>query len=132
MPTPAKNIVLFSSLQLSALSGFVVLAAPLSARAADGDVQSVEAAATEAIKAGRLDDAIGKLKSGIARLEEFPRGYYLLGYANRKKEQWLDAAVAYRSYIALRPNEPDAYFGLGKALAGLGDNKPAAAALRTY
>jgi tetratricopeptide (TPR) repeat protein len=96
------------------------------------DAKAYEAYAVAAISKNRLDDAIAKVKQGVARVPDFARGYYLLAYAYRKKQAWADAADYYRVYIALRPNEVDPWFGLGKSLVGLGDKRGAVAALKRY
>jgi tetratricopeptide (TPR) repeat protein len=96
------------------------------------DAKAYEAYATAAIAARRYDDAIGKLKVGIARVPDFKRGYYLLAFAYRSKGAWADAAGFYRVCIEVNQQSTEAEFGLGKALEGLGDNKGAIAAFTAY
>ncbi len=105
--------------------------------AAPDDAKAYDNYALKAIGAGRLDDAIAHLKSGVARIGDYPNGYYLLAYSYRKKgvsdkAAFADAAVYYRMCVTLKFKESDAYFGLGKSLAGLGDNRAAAVALKRF
>ena len=105
------------------------------ARAVDehpDDAKAYEAYATAAIGARKYDEAITRLKVGIARIPEFRRGYYLLAFAYRSKQAWADAATFYRVCIAIKQQEGEANFGLGKALAGMNDNKSAITAFRRY
>ena len=96
------------------------------------DVKAYESYATAAISMRRYDDAINRLKLGIARIASFNRGFYLLAFAYRSKQAWPDAAAFYRVSIAVKQQETEAYFGLGKALAGMGDNAGAVAAFNAY
>jgi tetratricopeptide (TPR) repeat protein len=96
------------------------------------DPKVYDAYAQAAFKAKRWDDAIRKLKVGVARVPEYPEGYYRLAYAYRQKKEWPDAADYYRRYIAINPQKTDPYFGLGIALEGLGDKKGAAGAFGKY
>ena len=93
------------------------------------DAKAYDAYATKALGSNRLDDAVAKLKIGVARVDSFPNGYYLLGYSYRKKQAWADAADYYRRCVSLKWKENESYFGLGKSLAGLGDARGAALAL---
>jgi tetratricopeptide (TPR) repeat protein len=122
---------------------FAVTAAP--ARAADDlgtlaaaidehpdDGKAYDAFALAAFKEKRWDDAIKRLKIGVARIPDYSEGYYKLAFAYRQKKEWPDAADYYRRYIALNPTKTDPYFGLGAALEGLGDKKGAVAAYEKY
>jgi tetratricopeptide (TPR) repeat protein len=96
------------------------------------DPKAYDAYAQAAFKAKRWDDAIRKLKIGVARIPEYPEGYYRLAYAYRQKKEWADAADYYRRYISINPAKTDPYFGLGISLEGLGDKKGASAAFSKY
>jgi tetratricopeptide (TPR) repeat protein len=96
------------------------------------DAKSYDAYAQAAFKAKRWDDAIRKLKVGVARIGDYGEGYYRLAYAYRQKKEWPDAADYYRRYIALNPQKTDPYFGLGISLEGMGDKKGASAAFEKY
>jgi tetratricopeptide (TPR) repeat protein len=96
------------------------------------DAKAYDAYARAAISAKRFDDAIRRLKVGVARIADYSEGYYKLAYAYRQKKEWADAADYYRRYIALNPSKSDPYFGLGASLAGLGDTKGAVAAYDRY
>ena len=96
------------------------------------DARAYDAYATAALKQKRWDDAIRKLKVGVARIPDYPEGYYKLAYAYRQKKEWADAADYYRRYIALNPSRTDTYYGLGAALEGMGDKRGAIAAFDKY
>src|SRR6478672_6494632 len=85
------------------------------------DARAYDAYATAAIKAKRFDDAIKKLKVAVARIPDYPEGYYKLAFAYRQKKEWADAADYYRRYVTLNPSRTDTWYGLGAALEGLGD-----------
>jgi len=91
-----------------------------------------DAYAVAAFKTRRFDDAIKKLKVGVARVPGYSEGYYKLAYAFRQKKEWADAADYYRRYIEIMPRKTDPYFGLGAALTGLGDRKGAISAYEKY
>src|SRR5262245_14784233 len=69
------------------------------------DAKAYDAYAMAAFKAKRFDDAIRKLKIGVARIADYSEGYYKLAYAFRQKKEWADAADYYRRYIALNPQK---------------------------
>jgi tetratricopeptide (TPR) repeat protein len=96
------------------------------------DPKAYDAYAMAAFKLKRFDDAIRKLKLGVARISDYPEGYYKLAYAYRQKQEWADAADYYRRYITVNPKKTDPYFGLGIALKGVGDKKGAVAAFEKY
>ena len=105
------------------------------ARAIDAspdDARTYDAYATAALRQKRWDDAIRKLKIGVARIPDYAEGYYKLGYAFRQKREWADAADYYRRYVTLNPSRTDTWFGLGAALEGLGDKQGAIAAYEKY
>jgi tetratricopeptide (TPR) repeat protein len=102
------------------------------AEAHPDDMKACDAYAAAALKQKRYDDAIKRLKVTVARVPDYPEGYYKLAYAYRAKREWADAADYYRRYITLNPARSDTYFGLGAALQGLGDNKGATAAYQKY
>jgi tetratricopeptide (TPR) repeat protein len=96
------------------------------------DPKAYDAYAQAAFKAKRWDDAIRRLKVGVARLPDYGEGYYRLAYAYRQKKEWADAADYYRRYIGLNPQKTDPWFGLGISLEGLGDKKGASTAFEKY
>lgn len=96
------------------------------------DARAYDAYATAALKQKRWDDAIRKLKVGVARIPDYPEGYYKLAYAYRQKKEWADAADYYRRYLTLNPSRTDTYYGLGAALEGMGDKRGAIAAYDKY
>jgi tetratricopeptide (TPR) repeat protein len=96
------------------------------------DPKAYDAYALAAFKEKRWDDAIKRLKLGVARIPDYPEGYYKLAYAYRQKKEWADAADYYRRYMALNPAKTDPYFGLAASLQGLGDKRGATAAYEKY
>lgn len=128
---PSLAFALFTSVAAPALAdelddlGHVAEAHP-------DDVKACDAYAALALKQKRYDDAIRRLKITVARVPEYPEGFYKLAYAYRAKREWADAADYYRRYITLNPARTDTYFGLGAALQGLGDSKGAIAAYQKY
>lgn len=96
------------------------------------DARTYDAYATAALRAKRWDDAIRKLKVGVARIPSYAEGYYKLAYAYRQKKEWADAADYYRRYVTLNPSRTDTYYGLGAALEGLGDKQGAIDAYDKY
>jgi tetratricopeptide (TPR) repeat protein len=96
------------------------------------DAKAYDAYAYAAFKEKKFDEAIRKLKVGVARIPDYAEGYYKLAYAYRQRQEWADAADYYRRYIALRPAKVDPYYGLAASLEGLGDKKGAIAAFEKY
>ena len=152
MPTFAR-IAWFASTLLVAAPAFAAGAAPddldvfaQAIAASPGDAKAYENYALAAMKAKRNDEAIVKLKQGVARIDDFARGYYLMAVAYRNRATaddavkgatqpsplWADAATFYRCYIVLRPQEFNSYFGLAKSLQGMGDKAGALANFKKY
>ncbi|HXU68436.1 MAG TPA: tetratricopeptide repeat protein [Polyangia bacterium] len=96
------------------------------------DARTYDAYASAALKQKRWDDAIRRLKVGVARIPDYAEGYYKLAYAYRQKHEWADAADYYRRYTVLNPSRTDTYYGLGAALEGMGDKRGAIAAFDKY
>ena len=100
--------------------------------ASPDDAKAYDAFALAAFKEKRWDDAIKRLKLGVARIPDYSEGYYKLAYAYRQKKEWADAADYYRRYISINPSKTDPYFGLGASLEGVGDKKGAISAYEKY
>jgi tetratricopeptide (TPR) repeat protein len=96
------------------------------------DPAAYDAFAKEAFRAKRWEEAIRRLKVGVARLADYSEGYYKLAYAFRQKREWADAADYYRRYSALNPTKSDPWFGLAASLQGLGATAQAIAAYEKY
>jgi predicted Zn-dependent protease len=65
------------------------------ARAVDehpDDAAACDAYAKAALKANRYDEAIKRLKIGVARNPDYAQGFYWLAVAYRTKKEWADAA----------------------------------------
>ncbi len=108
-----------------AAPGRAIDAAPDSADAYDAYAQA-------AFRMKRWDDAIMRLKLGVARIPGYHAGWYKLAYAYRQKHAFTEAAAAYRKFGELEPSRADTYFGLGAALQGAGDRAGAVAAYQRY
>ncbi|MSP62937.1 MAG: tetratricopeptide repeat protein [Myxococcales bacterium] len=125
-----SGLLAFAPAARAAEDEFATLAAAIDAN--PDDMKAYDAYASKAVKADKFDEAIARLKVGVARSGDFPNGYYLLAYAYRKKAVWVDAADYYRRCIGLKHKENESYFGLGKSLAGMGYKAGAIGALRKY
>ncbi len=91
-----------------------------------------DAFAAVAFKQKRWDEAIARLKAGVARIPRYHAGYYKLGYAYRQRHAFLESAAAYRRFAELEPGKSDPFFGLGASLQGAGDRPGALEAYRRY
>jgi tetratricopeptide (TPR) repeat protein len=75
-------------------------------------VQEAAAAAIDALRAGRDDEAITKLNDVVGKLPTCSDCYYNLGIAYTHKQQWPEAEAALKKSIELKPTNPDPYNGL--------------------
>jgi tetratricopeptide (TPR) repeat protein len=75
-------------------------------------VQEAAAAAIDALRAGRDDEAITKLNDVVTKLPTCSDCYYNLGLAYTHKQQWPEAEAALKKSIELKPTNPDPYNGL--------------------
>ena len=75
-------------------------------------VQEAAAAAIDALRAGRDDEAITKLNDVVTKLPTCSDCYYNLGIAYTHKQQWAEAETALKKSIELKPTNPDPYNGL--------------------
>jgi Flp pilus assembly protein TadD len=75
-------------------------------------VQEAAAAAIEALRAGRDDEAIAKLNDVVVKLPSCSDCYYNLGIAYTHKQQWDAAEASLKKAIELKPTNPDPYNGL--------------------
>jgi Flp pilus assembly protein TadD len=75
-------------------------------------VQEAAAAAIDALRAGRDDEAITKLNDVVTKLPTCSDCYYNLGIAYTHKQQWPEAEAALKKSIELKPTNPDPYNGL--------------------
>jgi tetratricopeptide (TPR) repeat protein len=80
---------------------------------------------------GKLGTAKTSLESLTLRCSECAFAWYALGALYRKAGRFDLAVLAYEFYLAKRPSDTDAYFGLSMALGALKD-KQAAPVLRRY
>jgi tetratricopeptide (TPR) repeat protein len=75
-------------------------------------VQEAAAAAIDALRAGRDDEAITKLNDVVGKLPTCSDCYYNLGIAYTHKQQWAEAETALKKAVELKPTNPDPYNGL--------------------
>jgi len=80
----------------------------------------------------RYGDAAQTFREVTERDPKFALGWYNLAHALRKGDKKADAVAAYRTYIKLKPDDPDPYYGLGQTLKALGDVPSAIDAFRKY
>lgn len=120
--------------QNQADQGFQEEALELYERAIGSDpdyYQSYELAIPLWMRFGKLSAAQSKLEALTLRCSDCAFGWYALGALYRKVGRFDLAILAYEFYLAKRPNDADAYFGLAMAL-GAQKDKQAAAVLRRY
>jgi tetratricopeptide (TPR) repeat protein len=96
------------------------------------DARGYEGFAMAAMAERRWDEAIAQLRAGVGRVAGFARGYYLLAVAYKSRGEWAEAASYFRICVTLGQQVNDARYGLGRALAELGDRAGAIEALRRY
>jgi predicted Zn-dependent protease len=75
-------------------------------------LQTSAAAAMEAMKAGRHDEAIAKFNEVIGKMPTCAECYYNLGVAYVAKQQYTEAETSFKKVIELKPDSGDAYTGL--------------------
>ena len=75
-------------------------------------VQEAAASAIESLRAGRDDEAIGKLNDVIGKIPNCADCYYNLGLAYTHKQDWANAETALKKSIELKPTSPEPYNGL--------------------
>ena len=75
-------------------------------------VQEAAASAIESLRAGKDDEAIGKLNDVIGKIPNCADCYYNLGLAYTHKQDWANAETALKKAIELKPTSPDPYNGL--------------------
>lgn len=75
-------------------------------------LQAAAAAAMEALKAGRHDEAIAKFNEVLAKMPTCSDCYYNLGVAYVGKQDLAQAETAFKKAIELKPTSAEAYTGL--------------------
>ncbi len=75
-------------------------------------LQTAAAAAMEAMKAGRHDEAIAKFNEVIAKMPTCADCYYNLGTAYVAKQDLPQAEAAFKKMVELKPDAAEAYTGL--------------------
>ncbi len=83
------------------------------------------------MRLGKLRSAQGRLETLTLRCRDCAFAWYALGAVYRKTGRFDLAVLAYKIYLAKRPADADAHFGLAMALGALKSAK-APAALRRY
>lgn len=84
------------------------------------------------LDAGDFGAVIRQLSSVTLRHPGHAPAWYALAYAYRKTGRFDLAVLCYKTYLALRPDEPDPYYGLAMAELSLGDGAAARVALERY
>jgi tetratricopeptide (TPR) repeat protein len=75
-------------------------------------VGATYAAAVEAAKAGRFDEAETALKDVLAKFPDVASAHYNLGYVYRMKSDWKAAEAEYLRVTELEPTKTDAHIAL--------------------
>lgn len=120
--------------QIQAERGFQEGALELYERAIGSDPdyhQSYELAIPLWMRFGKLRAAQTSLEALTLRCTNCPFAWYALGALYRKVGRFDLAVLAYEFYLAKRPSDTDAYYGLAMALGAQKDER-AAAVLRRY
>jgi tetratricopeptide (TPR) repeat protein len=120
--------------QNQAGQGFQEEALELYERAIGSDpdyYQSYELAIPLWMRFGKLSAAQSNLEALTLRCSDCAFGWYALGALYRKVGRFDLAVLAYEFYLAKRPSDADAYYGLAMALGAQKDKKTAAV-LRRY
>jgi len=83
-------------------------------------VGAAYAAAVEATRAGRLDEAEAGFKEILVAHPDVASAHYNLGYIYRQKKEWEEAETEYVRVTELQPDKADAYIALAavRELAG--------------
>jgi tetratricopeptide (TPR) repeat protein len=130
----AKARALTAEGQLRAEQGLQEQALALYEKAIGSDPDyhaSYELAIPLWMRLGKLGEAQSSLERLTLRCKECSFAWYALGALYRKGARYDLAVLAYEMYLARRPQDPDAHFGLAMALAAQEDKK-AAPVLRRY
>lgn len=89
-------------------------------------------AAVSALKAGDHPAAVLALLSFLDRAPHVPEVHVNLGFAYLGTAQPLKAESAFEQALELRPDQANAYYGLGLVYEGRGDLESARGAMRTF
>jgi cytochrome c-type biogenesis protein CcmH/NrfG len=80
--------------------------------------------AREALKAGKMDEAIALLRAATQQRANDPEAWHLLSRAYLSLERWDDAVKAGEKAVALDPNNSDYHLWLGRAYGEKAENSP--------
>lgn len=100
--------------------------------ATPGYAEAINGLGSVYFKQGKRDEAINQFKAAIAADQKFALGYFNLGYATRRTKDYATAAQAYETYVKLKPDDPDGFYGLADSYRGQGENQKAIAAFEQY
>ena len=84
----------------------------------------VATGAKEALKAGRMDEAISLLRAATREKSNDAEAWHLLSKAYLALERWDDAVKAAEKAVALEPNNGDYHLWLGRAYGNKAENSP--------
>src|SRR4051812_1607933 len=85
---------------------------------------AVPTGAKEALKAGRMDEAINLLRAATRERANDAESWHLLSKAYLALERWDDAVKAAEKASALDPNNGDYHLWLGRAYGNKAENSP--------
>lgn len=105
-------------------------AAALTAASQDGGFENAFRSGTEALRAGRLDEAATDFQKCTALQPEFAEAYVNLGLTRLEQQRFEDAASALGKAVELKPALRGAHLFLGIALYRLNKDDAALQALR--
>jgi tetratricopeptide (TPR) repeat protein len=92
-----------------------------------------DALAASLFAAGKFDDVIARLRPVVEKhREDYPNGWYSLGYAYRKTGRNAESVEAYKQYTKLKPDDAEGYYGLGRAQLSLDKKDDAVASFNRY
>ena len=80
------------------------------------DWTSLNASASTALQAGRLDEAVQRYSLLIERRPDFAEGHYKRGNAFNRLERWSEALSDYNRAVALDPGYANAFCNRGSVL----------------
>jgi tetratricopeptide (TPR) repeat protein len=85
---------------------------------------AVGSGAKEALKAGRMDEAVALLRAATQEKANDAEAWHLLSKAYLALERWDDAVKAAEKAVALEPNNSDYHLWLGRAYGNKAENSP--------
>ncbi|HEU4383018.1 MAG TPA: tetratricopeptide repeat protein [Anaeromyxobacteraceae bacterium] len=97
-----------------------------------GYAEAREALGEVLLAARRFSEAAREFEQAAGIEPGLAVAWYNLGYASRRAGDLARARDAWRRYLALRPEDRDAWLGLAEVLRGLGEREAALEAYQTF